>query len=169
MTIPWLNRYHRGFNRVVLVFTVLPVVIALLYVLLSHDYRARSYRPHPDTSWSDRSKDERIGVWAQERWRKYDSDDSNKSSFSDVLFPSTLLQEVNSLPEARHFTDEHLRAIIDRAITYAKSYPARVSEARWRGVKHFFVTAGVCAGLYVLAHLWFCILVWVIRGFRDTN
>lgn len=165
----WLNKHHRGFNRLMLVFTLVPVLVVLLYLLLSDDYRARTYYLLPGGSHFTIRQEKIIASWAQERWRKYDSDDSNKSPFSDAMFPGTLLQEVNSLPEARSFTDEHLQVIIERAITFAETYAARAAEARRRAVTHFLITVGVCAGFYVLAHLWFCILVWVIRGFRDAN
>ena len=71
----WLNKYHRGFNRLWLVFTCFPFFIFLLYVLLSEDYKANRYVQYDRrvTNFWDTSKEKSediIAAWVQEQWRK---------------------------------------------------------------------------------------------------
>lgn len=69
----WLNKYHRGFNRLWLVFTCFPFFIFLLYVLLSEDYKANRYVEYDRrvaNFWDKRRSEDIIAAWVQEQWRK---------------------------------------------------------------------------------------------------
>ena len=158
----WLNKYHRGFNRILLVLTGLPVLIMLLYILLSDEHKAKEY---VSSDWGRgpllSSGEDTIAARVQERWRAVQD-----KPFARPLTDSWFVM-VKEMPESKQFSDKELKAIIDDTIESAKTYPARVSEKRRQAIKEFFIMLAVCAGVFAVAHGWFCIAVWVIRGFRD--
>ena len=217
----WLNKYHRGFNRLWLVFSCFPFFIFLLQFLLSGDYKANRYVDDRRVAllWDKRRSEDIIAAWVQERWRKGEpwkeeiatkqkvrtpartsnsrsateqkvvEDSSNRPTPSkqgqeieipnyfeqarreasltpEDRFKRSIVRSVRLMKAAKSFTDKELTTIIDLAVEAEKTYPSRVWKARWRGLRHLLVGFIVSIGIFGFGHGLFCLIVWIIRGFR---
>ena len=193
----WLNKYHRGFNRLWLVFTCFPFFIFLLYLLLSEDYKANRYvQYHRRVANFGDLRDKRISediiaAWVQEQWRKdkpwkgeitteqkvvEDLDEIKELwelwdrdlSTPEDRFKRRIVRSVRSMKEAKSFTDKELTTIIDLAVEAEKTYPLRARKARWRAAGHLLVGFIVFIAIFGFGHGVFCLIVWIVRGFRET-
>lgn len=175
----WLNKYHKGFNRLWLVFSCLPLFICLLTFLLSGDYNPDRYvksgrrltnvwgsNPHSNRSWThgEKKSEDIIAAWVQEQWRK-DKPWKGEITTED-RFKRSIVRSVRLMKAAKSFTDKELTSIIDLAVEAEKTYPSRVRQARWRGLKLLLVGFIVSISIYGFGHGLFCLIVWIIRGFR---
>ena len=165
----WSHKYHKGFNRLLLVITCCPLVIMVFYILLSNRYKVpyhvtdeRLIRLNPD--WES---DKKIGEWAQKEYQKRRNPDIGYGR--DEALYSELLAEAKSLPESLYLTKEHLEGIIDLAVLRARLRRYKVPEARQRAMKHFAVVLSICVAVYGLGHVAFFIGVWIAKGFRHTK
>ena len=134
----------------------------LLYILLSNDYKVK-YVKYSTThlNWYETNE---IGERVRQLWHeRYNPD----NPYSEVLLKADILVDVKSMTEAKSFSDTTLQYMINRVIEAEKTYPLRVSEARWRAMRHFIVTLAVCIGVFGFGHGVFCLVVWIIRGFQD--
>ena len=91
----WSHKYHKGFNRLLLVITCCPLVIMVFYILLSNRYKVpyhgtdeRYIRLNPD--WES---DKKIGEWAQKEYQKRRNLDIRYGR--DEALYSELLAEAN--------------------------------------------------------------------------
>ena len=190
----WLNKYHRGFNRLWLVFSCLPFFICLLTFLLSGDYKPNRYvksgrrltnvwgsNPHSNrSSWTSEEKksEDIIAAWVQEQWRKdkpWKGEITTEGRLkrriegeitTEDRFKRSIVRSVRLMKAAKSFTDTELTSIIDLAVKAEKTYPSRVRQARSRGLKLVRVGFIVSISIYSFGHGLFCLIVWIIRGFR---
>ena len=200
----WLNKYHRGFNRLWLVLSCFPFFILLLEFLLSGDYKANRYVDDRRVAllWDKRRSEDIIAARVQEQWRKGEpwkekistkqkvvEDSSNRPTLSkgeqeieipnyweqarreaeltpEDRFKRSIIRSVRSMKAAKSFTDKELTTIVDLAVEAEKTYPSRVWEARWRGLGHLLIGFIVSISIFGFGHGLFCLIVWIIRGFR---
>ena len=230
----WLNKYHRGFNRLWLVFTCFPFFIFLLYVLLSEDYKANRYVEYDrrvtnywsssrnsDRSWNrgEEKSEDIIAAWVQEQWRKdkpwkgeitteqkvrtpartsnsrsateqnvikdlsnrpipnyfqqardkLEQERAQKSLTPEDRFKRSIVRSVRLMKEAKSFTDKELTTIIGLAVEAEKTYPSRAWKPRWRATGHLLVGFIVFIAIFGFGHGVFCLIVWIIRGFRESQ
>ena len=130
----WINRHHRGFNRVWIVFSCLLVFPIISYYALIGGYKVFIYDYVNDYRrvkvYSDfdfyrsfyRSDEYKIKERVHERWRE-------KRTRIQIL------DEVRrSMREAKSFTDIELNAIVRNAIEYETEYQAALKalpQKRW--------------------------------------
>ena len=188
----WLNKYHRGFNRLWLVFSCLPFFICLLTFLLSGDYNPNRYvkygrltdywgsNPNSNRRYTSEEKksEDIIAAWVQEQWRKdkpWKGEITTEGRLkrriegeitTEDRFKRSIVRSVRLMKAAKSFTDTELTSIIDLAVKAEKTYPSRVRQARSRGLKLLLVGFIVSISIYGFGHGLFCLIVWIIRGFR---
>ena len=160
----WRNKYHKGFNRLWFVITCIPVVIALIYSQLGSDFKTDRYVDgYVSYKLFARYDEDTIAEWIQQKWRKKHNPDNPVSA---VLFAARWLTELKSLPEAKHYTDDELESIINRAIKSEKTYSGRLSAKRQQALIYFSITLAVCIAIFGFGHGVFLVVWWIIRGFR---
>ena len=166
----WLNEYHRGYNRIVLVILCLAVIMMVLYVLLSNEYKTEKFMEHhdrsmfkDDTHWE---KEHAIAMRVQQLYRANQKLESPTSGFLLGVF---LLEKAKAMPEAVYFNDKHLETVVELAVLKENTYSIRAAAARGRVIRHSLIALAACVGVFVVAHGCFDIGVWIARGFRKTE
>ena len=160
----WLNKYHKGFNQLWFVITCIPVVIALIYSQSGGEFKTDRYVDgYVSYKLFARVDEDTIAEWIQQKWRKKHNPDNPVSA---ALFAARWLTELKSLPEAKHYTDDELESIINRAIKSEKTYSERLSANRQEALIYFSITLAVCIAIFGFGHGVFLVVWWIIRGFR---
>ena len=168
----WRNKYHKGFNRLWLVFSVIGAVAGVGLNALMEGYKVS--KPESVRYWLGYGTDqEMIKQRAKQLWLKGVKHGDGKALIDDLFDgkqPSTIYGYVKSMPEAKSFTFGELRELIAEAIEAEKkyqdwvnTYPQRVWKARGRFVRDLlsgFIVA------FAVGHGVFLVVWWIIRGFR---
>ena len=181
----WLNRYHRGFNRLWLVISCLLTFAFVSIIWLSGEYKVDVYENVRDY-WRFRrlayenlgdSDEGKIKERVQRRWREWFVNDKRKNKAESLINESSvkarIFTDVRSMTKAKSFTEKQLHVVIDKAIKYEKerqaaeqTYPKRLWKARGRFVRDLLGSFIVVFGF---GHGVFCIIVWIIRGFQNLQ
>ena len=195
ITVLWLNKYHRGFNRLWLVVSCLLTFSFVGVNWLSDAYKVYIYENVNRYKYNSRgeflnSKESKIKKRVQKRWHEWVVNEERISPEKNngVLFDEEIdrfldkhlgesssvkgqiFRDVDSMKESQSFTKTQLNTIIDNTIAYEKqiqeakkTYPKRKWKARARFIRDLL---GSFIVAFAFGHGVFCIVVWIIRGFR---
>ena len=140
MAIRWINNYHRGFNRLWLIISVMIACFVVFGV---------------NAWWNEKYRD-KTAFYLADLKEKAKQKQSQKQSMTPTKFLESL--EENPLPGTKEYEQAKLRqAERERKMLVAARWKTRALMG-WDSLLTFLIT-------FVIGHGCFCLVVWVIRGF----
>lgn len=174
MAIRWLNNYHRGFNRLWLLLSIIGVFATVGVYALAGGYTAKY--PEPGGiywgnfhHWLQRERNhERVALARKAIINRVV--DLVYAAGDDGLDKEKILEDVRSMREAKVFTTYSLKKRIDEGISKVqemqkneKIYQKRKWKARGRFVRDLL---GSFIVTFAFGHGVFLVVYWIIKGFR---
>ena len=171
----WLNKYHKGFNRLWLVFSIVGVFAFVGFNWLKETYNV-SFE-YPSEKWvkplnikgAPDFDEWMLSMRSTNLWHKWFINEK-KSPADETVVRARILKDVQSMKEARSFTKIQLNAVVDNAITYKKqeqaaksAYSRNKRRAQTRRIGHLL---GAFIMTFAIGHGVFYLIIWIIRGFR---
>lgn len=173
MAIQWINNYHRGFNRLWLVLSIIGGFAIVGVHALAGRYTAR----HPaldgiywgNSHWLERERNhEHVALARRAIINRVV--DLVYAAGDDGLEKEKILEDVRLMREAKVFTTDSLKKQIDEGISKVqrmqkddKIYQKRKWKARGRFVRDLL---GAFIVTFAFGHGVFLVVYWIIKGFR---
>ena len=164
----WLNKTHRGFNRLCVALAAVGAFAFIGFNALTGKYRV--YKPG-ERFTVDGTYEHTIKERVRKRWREWFVNDEhkNRSVSEEYSAKARILKDVQSMTEAKYFSKDKLEKLIDKTIKrekeyldWAKTYPKKVWRARGLFVRDML---GVFIVTFAFGHAVFRVVVWIGRGF----
>lgn len=165
----WLNKTHRGFNRLSVVLAATVAFAFIGFNALTGKYGV--YEPGEKFTVGG-TYEHTIKEHVRKRWRKWfaNEEHKNRSISMEYSAKTRILQDVQLMTEAKYFSKDRLEKLIDKTIErereyidWEKTYPQRVWKARGLFVRDML---GAFIITFAFGHGVFCFVVWIVRGFR---
>lgn len=174
MAIRWLNNYHRGFNRLWLLLSIIGVFATVGVYALAGGYTAKY--PEPGGiywgnfhHWLQRERNHEHVALARKAIINRVVD-LVYAAGDDGLDKKKILEDVRSMREAKVFTTYSLKKRIDEGISKVqemqkneKIYQKRKWKAGGRFVRDLL---GSFIVTFAFGHGVFLVVYWIIKGFR---
>lgn len=183
----WINKYHRGGNRLWLVLSCLLAFAFVSLLWISGVYQVYLYDYMEDYQcvkpyhfpYSIDPNEETIKRRVQKRWREWGVNDKSRKRLpktrieADTSYQKTrirILNDIRSMAEVKFFTDRELNTVVKNAIEYEKEYQAALKAfplKRWmtrgRIVRDLL---GAFIVTFAIGHGVFFVVWWIVQGFR---
>ena len=164
----WLNKTHRGFNRLCVTLAAMGAIAFIGFNTLTGKYRV--YEPGEEFTVGG-TYEQTVKENVRKRWREWFVNDKhkNRSVSPEYFTKARILTDVQSMEEAKYFSKDRLEKLIDKTIErereyidWEKTYPQRVWKARGLFVRDML---GSFIVIYGFGHGVFCLVASIVRGF----
>ena len=162
----WLNKTHRGFNRLCIALAAMGTFAFIGFNALTGKYRVYKLGERFTVGGTyEQTIKERV----RKRWREWSVNDTNKPISEEYSAKARILKDVQSMEEAKYFSKDKIEKLIDKTIErereyidWEKTYPQKVWKARGLFVRN---TLGSFIVIFGFGHGVFCLVAWIVRGF----